>query len=49
MEADGPSNTKGKAVTPTAMEYAIEVSKASRATCKHCSLKIMKGEVNFYV
>ncbi|XWS46946.1 hypothetical protein CRYUN_Cryun14cG0111600 [Craigia yunnanensis] len=43
VEAGGPSNTK--AVTPTAMESAIEVSKTARATCKHCSQKIMKGEV----
>ncbi|XP_022728046.1 poly [ADP-ribose] polymerase 1-like [Durio zibethinus] len=43
VEAGGPSNTK--AVSPTAMESAIEVSKTSRATCKHCSQKIMKGEV----
>ncbi|XVF80933.1 hypothetical protein PTKIN_Ptkin15bG0115300 [Pterospermum kingtungense] len=43
VEAGGPSNTK--AVTTTAMESAIEVSKTSRATCKHCSQKIMKGEV----
>ncbi|OMP11226.1 hypothetical protein CCACVL1_00619 [Corchorus capsularis] len=31
--------------TPPAMEYAIEVSQTSRATCKHCSQKILKGEV----
>ncbi|XWS36401.1 hypothetical protein CRYUN_Cryun20dG0082500 [Craigia yunnanensis] len=42
VEAGGPSNTI--AVTPTAMESAIEVSKTSRATCKHGSQKIMKGE-----
>ena len=47
VEAGRPSNTK--AATPTAMESAIEVSKTSRATCKHCSQKIMKGEVDFYV
>ncbi|KAB1208820.1 Poly [ADP-ribose] polymerase 1 [Morella rubra] len=29
----------------TSMECGIEVSKTSRATCKHCSQKIMKGEV----
>ncbi|XP_017616081.2 poly [ADP-ribose] polymerase 1 [Gossypium arboreum] len=43
VESGGPSNAK--TVTPQAMEYAIEVSQASRATCKGCSLKIMKGEV----
>ncbi|XWS76286.1 hypothetical protein CRYUN_Cryun01aG0162600 [Craigia yunnanensis] len=43
VEAGGPSNTK--AVTPTAMEYAIEVSQTSRASCKRCTQKIMKGEV----
>lgn len=25
--------------------YGVEVAQASRATCKHCSQKIMKGEV----
>lgn len=29
----------------TAAEYGIEVSQTSRATCRHCSKKIMKGEV----
>ncbi|TYJ09439.1 hypothetical protein E1A91_A11G141700v1 [Gossypium mustelinum] len=43
VESGGPSNAK--TVTPQAMEYAIEVSQASRATCKGCSQKIMKGEV----
>ncbi|XVE77898.1 hypothetical protein DITRI_Ditri13aG0100800 [Diplodiscus trichospermus] len=42
VEAGGPSNIK--AVSPTAMVSAIEVSKTSRATCRHCSQKIMKGE-----
>ncbi|EOX94505.1 hypothetical protein QUC31_004563 [Theobroma cacao] len=43
VEDGGPANTK--AVTLTAMEYAIEVSQTSRATCKHCGQKIMKEEV----
>ncbi|XP_022758375.1 poly [ADP-ribose] polymerase 1-like isoform X2 [Durio zibethinus] len=43
VEAAEPSNAN--AVTATAMEYAIEVSKTSRATCKSCTQKIMKGEV----
>ncbi|XP_021281109.1 poly [ADP-ribose] polymerase 1 [Herrania umbratica] len=43
VEDGGPANTK--TVTVTAMEYAIEVSQTSRATCKHCSQKIMKEEV----
>lgn len=29
----------------TSAEYGIEVSQTSRATCRHCSKKIMKGEV----
>lgn len=29
----------------TAAEYGIEVSQTSRAICRHCSKKIMKGEV----
>lgn len=28
-----------------AVEYGIEASQTSRATCRHCSKKIMKGEV----
>lgn len=30
-------------------EYGIEVSQTSRATCRHCGKKIVKGEVGFYV
>ncbi|XVF21621.1 hypothetical protein REPUB_Repub12eG0106200 [Reevesia pubescens] len=43
VEAAVLSNASADA--PTAMEYAVEVSKTSRATCKQCSLKIMSGEV----
>lgn len=32
----------------TAAEYGIEVSQTSRAICRHCSKKIMKGEVVFF-
>lgn len=35
--------------TVTTTECSIEVSKSSRATCKQCSQKIMKGEVSFNV
>ncbi|KAJ4726847.1 Poly [ADP-ribose] polymerase [Melia azedarach] len=38
----GESSDKSAA---TAMEYGIEVSPTSRATCRHCSQKIMKGQV----
>lgn len=31
------------------MEYGIELSQTSRATCKSCSEKIMKGEVALHV
>lgn len=31
------------------MEYGIERSQTSRATCKSCSEKIMKGEVALHV
>ncbi|GLT42329.1 hypothetical protein SLA2020_163320 [Shorea laevis] len=37
----GPPNTNAA----TALQYAIESSQTSRATCKHCSQKILKGEV----
>ncbi|KAG6785819.1 hypothetical protein NC652_005430 [Populus alba x Populus x berolinensis] len=37
----GPPNAKAA----KAMEYGIERSQTSRATCKSCSEKIMKGEV----
>lgn len=40
----GESSDKSAA---TAMEYGIEVSPTSRATCRHCSQKIMKGQVLF--
>ena len=43
VEGGGPSTPDTSAV-PTA-QYGIEVSQTSRATCKHCSQKIMKGEV----
>ena len=33
---------------PTVMECSIEVSQTSRATCRRCNQKIMKGEVNHY-
>lgn len=29
------------------VEYGIEVSQTSRAACKHCGQKIIKGEVGF--
>ncbi|KDP21330.1 hypothetical protein JCGZ_21801 [Jatropha curcas] len=41
VEAGVSSNAKAV----TAMEYGIEVSQTSRATCKLCSQKIMKGQV----
>lgn len=36
-------------IAASAMEYGIEVSQTSRATCKRCSQKIIKGEVAIYV
>lgn len=35
------------AVAVTPVENGIEVSQTSRASCKHCKQKIMKGEVTF--
>lgn len=37
------------AVVVTPIEYGIEVSQTSRASCKHCKQKIMKGEVVFFI
>lgn len=44
VEDGGPSNK----TAVTTMEYAIEVSQTSRATCKDCNQKIMKGEVFYF-
>ncbi|GFZ13552.1 poly(ADP-ribose) polymerase 2 [Actinidia rufa] len=41
VESGGPQNTPSAAV----MEYGMEVSQTSRATCRRCNQKIMKGEV----
>lgn len=45
VEGGGPPPA-AKAVTAT--ECGIEVSQTSRATCKHCNQKIMKGEVGYF-
>ncbi|KAF3957398.1 hypothetical protein CMV_017586 [Castanea mollissima] len=47
VEGGGPS-TLDTSAAPTA-QYGIEVSQTSRATCKHCSRKIMKGEVRISI
>ncbi|KNA14275.1 hypothetical protein SOVF_108920 isoform A [Spinacia oleracea] len=39
------SSTVAAAPTSTPAAYGIEVSQTSRATCKHCSEKIIKGQV----
>ncbi|XP_057964119.1 poly [ADP-ribose] polymerase 1 [Malania oleifera] len=44
VEGGGPSSTVAVAVS----ECGVEVSKLSRATCRRCSQKIMKGEVRIY-
>ncbi|PSR94852.1 Poly [ADP-ribose] polymerase [Actinidia chinensis var. chinensis] len=41
VESGGPQNTPSAAV----MEYGMEVSQTSRATCRRCNQMIMKGEV----
>lgn len=41
IEGGGPSKTTSASYS----ENGIEVSQTSRATCKHCSQKILKGEV----
>jgi hypothetical protein len=45
VEGSGPAAT----IAVTDAECGIEVSQTSRATCKPCKQKIMKGEVGFYV
>lgn len=42
-EGGGPQTT----AAPAATESGIEVSQTSRATCRHCNQKIMKGEVGY--
>ncbi|KAH0688354.1 hypothetical protein KY285_018923 [Solanum tuberosum] len=41
VQVGGSSNIP----TPAALECGIEVSPASRASCRHCNQKIVKGEV----
>lgn len=43
--ADDTGGSSNKTATPK--ECGIEVSPTSRATCKQCNQKIMKGEVIF--
>lgn len=40
-QAGAPLNVS----SPAAVECGIEVSQTSRASCRHCNQKIMKGEV----
>lgn len=49
VESGGPSKNTAKDVASAVAECGIEVSQTSRATCKRCSQKIMKGEVGYYV
>lgn len=44
VEGSGPQSTE-KSPAPSVMQCGIEVSQTSRATCKCCNQKIMKGEV----
>lgn len=46
--AGSKSNAASKSTAGKNIEYGIEVSQTSRATCKHCGQKIIKGEVGFY-
>jgi len=46
VEGNGlPSDTGAASPASVPVAQGIEVSQTSRATCKHCSQKIMKGEV----
>lgn len=43
--AGSKSNAASKSTAGKNIEYGIEVSQTSRATCKHCGQKIIKGEI----
>ena len=45
VDGGGPSNASTAAV----IERGVEVSQTSRASCRNCGQKIMKGEVCFHV
>lgn len=47
-EADGdvPPPAKAAAAKAGSGDYAVENAKSSRATCKSCNEKIMKGDVS---
>ncbi|XP_010522166.1 PREDICTED: poly [ADP-ribose] polymerase 1 [Tarenaya hassleriana] len=47
VEEAEPGSSKNDGGTEK-LEYGIEVSKTSRANCRKCSQKIMKGEVRIY-
>lgn len=49
VEGGGPSKNTAKDVAAAVAECGIEVSQTSRATCKRCNQKIMKGEVGCYL
>lgn len=42
---EGQCNVASSVSPPAVIEYGVEVSQTSRASCRHCSQKIMKGEV----
>lgn len=44
---DGGGGTQNTPAPPVTTECGIEVTQASRATCKCCNQKIMKGEVSY--
>ncbi|XP_047526673.1 poly [ADP-ribose] polymerase [Vanessa atalanta] len=41
----GKSNKRDNSEKAALANYSIEYSKSSRATCKHCDIKICKGEI----
>lgn len=43
----GTSTSKSNSSAAKDTEYGIEVSQTSRATCRDCGQKIIKGEVGF--
>ena len=45
VEGGGTGASNADANVARVMEYGIEVSQTSRATCKCCNQKIMKGQV----
>ena len=49
IEGGRNTHTQNDPATYVVMECGVEVSQTSRATCKYCNQKRMKGEVGYFV